>query len=47
VLHLTNDTGRIKQIHQCEAEIKLLSGEGLVNMSWKDLWKLLVLGDFV
>jgi hypothetical protein len=47
VLRLTNDTGRIKQIRQCEAEIELLSGEGLVNVSWKDLRKLLVLGDFV
>jgi hypothetical protein len=47
VLHPTNDTSRIKQICQCEAEIELLSGEGLVNMSWKDLQKLLVLGDFV
>jgi hypothetical protein len=47
VLCPTNDTGRIKQICQCEAEIELLSGEGLMNVSWKDLWKLLVLGDFV
>jgi hypothetical protein len=47
VLRPTNDTGRIKQIRQCEAEIELLSREGLVNVSWKDLRKLLVLGDFV
>jgi hypothetical protein len=43
----TNDTGRIKQIRQCEAEIGLLSEEGLVNVSWKDLRKVFVLGDFV
>jgi hypothetical protein len=47
VVRPTNGTGRIKQIRQCEAEIDLLSGEGLVNVSWKDLRKLLVLGDFV
>jgi hypothetical protein len=43
----TNDTGRIKQICQCEAEINLSSREGLVNVSWKDLRKVFVLGDFV
>jgi hypothetical protein len=47
VLRPTNVTGRIKQICQYEAEIDLLSREGLVNVSWKDLRKLLVLGDFI
>jgi hypothetical protein len=47
VVRPTNDTGRIKQIRQCEAEIDLSSREGLVNVSWKNLWKVFVLGDFV
>lgn len=42
-----NVTGKITTLRQCEAEVALLNGEGDVNVSWTNMRKYVVLGDYV
>jgi hypothetical protein len=44
---LTSATGRITTLHQREAEVMLLNGEGDVNVSWTNMRKYVVVGDYV
>ena len=40
-------SGKVKALRQCELEIELLNGEGDVNVSWENVRKYVVLGDYV
>jgi transcription antitermination factor NusG len=43
----TSATGRITTLRQREAEVTLLNGEGDVNVSWTNMRKYVVVGDYV